>query len=165
MIRLSRHSRLWIGCVAGALAVAASLPVSAQVLAKQGDLEAETTEAEAPAMPTKGEQRLARLLEGRVAGAPQSCIRNLPSQRMQTIEGVAYVYGSGNTIYVQRTRDPSAIDDNDTLVVTRYGGGSQLCRFDFATTIDRYNGFFTGAVFFDDFVPYTREPSGTAGEG
>ncbi|MBU7573761.1 MAG: hypothetical protein KAF64_10435 [Hydrogenophaga sp.] len=160
MIRLSSPSRLWAGCVAGALALSAGLPVAAQSAPDQGDIEAGTRAA----APTKGEARLAKMLEGRVAGEPLSCIRNMPSQRMQTIDGVAYVYGSGNTIYVQRTRSPEAIDDNDTLVVTRTNG-TQLCRFDIATTIDRFNGFFTGAVLFEDFVPYTRAAKGTAGEG
>jgi hypothetical protein len=111
--------------------------------------------AEAPAPMTKGEKRLAKLLEGRVAGEPVRCIRALPTQRMQTIDGTAYVYGSGDTIYVQRTRDPSAIDDDDALVTTRFNA-SELCALDITTTVDRVLGFFTGAVFFEDFVPYTR---------
>lgn len=112
------------------------------------------TEAEA-APPSEGEQRLAKLLDGRVAGEPVRCIRALPSQRMQTIDGTAYVYGAGKTIYVQRTRNPDQIDDDDILVATRFGS-TQLCRLDQVTTIDRVLGFFTGAVFFEDFVPYTR---------
>ena len=116
---------------------------------------AEEPPAAAPAPMTKGEKRLAKLLEGRVAGEPVRCIRTLPSQRMQTIDGTAYVYGSGDTIYVQRTRDPSAISDNDALVTTRFNA-TELCALDITTTVDRVLGFFTGAVFFEDFVPYTR---------
>jgi hypothetical protein len=112
-------------------------------------------EAIANPVNTKGEARLSRLLAGRVAGEPVRCIRSLPSQRMQTIDGTAYVYGSGNTIYVQRTRTPHRINDNDALVTNRFNG-SQLCRLDIMTTVDPVNGFFTGAVFFEDFVPYTR---------
>jgi hypothetical protein len=165
MIRLTHRKRAMIGCVAASLAIAASSSLSAQIQAgAQGDLEAEVPEAQEAAGPTRGEQRLARMLEGRVAGEPTRCIRALPSQRMQTIDGTAYVYGSGNTIYVQRTRNPDQISDNDTLVVNRTNG-SQLCRFDLTTTIDRYNGFFTGAVFFEDFVPYTRERPEAKGEG
>lgn len=162
MIRLSQPSRLLIGCLASAMALAAAAPSAAQPAAAQGDLETETSGEKAT--PSRGEERLAKLLEGRVAGKPTSCIRTLPNQRMQTIEGVAYVYGSGNTIYVQRTRNPEAIDNNDTLVVNRFNA-SQLCRLDIATTIDRFNGFFTGAVFFEDFVPYTRQNSAGGGEG
>ena len=121
--------------------------------------------AEAEARPmTKGEARLAKLLEDRVAGEPVRCIRTLPSQRMQTIRGTAYVYGSGNTIYVQRTRNPDQIDDNDALVTTRFNA-SELCRLDQMTTVDRVLGVFTGAVFFEDFVPYTRVKSDSTGEG
>jgi hypothetical protein len=145
--------------VAALLAVA--LPAAAQ---EQGapDVQTETEAASAPM--TKGEKRLAKLLEGRVAGEPVRCIRSLPTQRMQTIDGTAYVYGSGETVYVQRTRDPSAIDDDDALVTTRFNA-SELCRFDMTTTVDRQLGFFTGAVFFEDFVPYTRVKAEASGEG
>ena len=105
---------------------------------------------------SKGEQRLAKLLEGRVAGEPVSCIRTMPSGRSTTIDNTAYVFGSGSTIYVQRTTKPERIDDRDTLVLQRFGGGSQLCRQDIATTIDPVTGIFSGAVFFEDFIPYTR---------
>lgn len=104
---------------------------------------------------TKGEQELAELLEGRVAGEPQRCIRMTPTERMHVIDDTAYVYGRGRTIYVQRTRHPDQIDDNDTLVSRRFSA-SQLCKLDTMTTIDAHNGFFTGVVFFEDFVPYTR---------
>ena len=83
---------------------------------------------------------------------------------MQTIRVTAYVYGSGNTIYVQRTRDPDQIDDNDALVTTRFNA-SELCRLDQMTTVDRVLGVFTGAVFFEDFVPYTRVKSEPKAEG
>lgn len=157
MTRVSVFARTLIGAGA-ALAVAAALPAIAQ---NQGEIEAGT---DGSALKTKGDVRLSKLLEGRVAGDPVSCIRSLPRDRMQIIEGTAYVYGSGNTIYVQRTRDPEQIDDNDTLVVNRFSA-SQLCRLDQMTTIDRYTGIFTGAVFFDDFVPYMRVKAEASTEG
>ena len=118
---------------------------------------ASNTDASEPAQTlTKGEKKLAKLLEGRVAGEPQTCIRTIPTGRMTTIDKTAYVYGRGNTIYVQRTHNPEQIDRRDVLVTRRFGGGTQLCKVDMTTTIDPLNGFLTGAVFFDDFVPYTR---------
>lgn len=111
-------------------------------------------EAEAKEM-TKGEKKLQKLLEGRVAGEPVRCIRRFESRRQRTIDDTAYVYGSGNTIYVQRTRNPESIDDDDILVIRKFGD-SRLCRLDQITTVDRFSGFFSGAVFFDDFIPYTR---------
>lgn len=105
---------------------------------------------------TKGEKRLAKMLEGRVAGEPTDCIRTLPTERSTTIDRTAYVYGRGNTIYVQRTKNPEQIRRRDALIIQRLGAGTQLCKLDIATTVDPVTGIFTGAVFFDDFIPYTR---------
>lgn len=155
---MKRASVLTSAALAAACAGLAFTPLAAQ---DAGDVEAE---AEAPAPMTKGEKRLARLLEGRVAGEPVRCIRTLPSQRMQTIDRTAYVYGSGDTIYVQRTRDPSAISENEALVINRFNA-TELCRLDMTTTVDRVLGFFTGAVFFEDFVPYTRVKAEASADG
>lgn len=111
-----------------------------------------------------GEEELAKLLEGRVAGEPQRCIRRHISDRMQTIDGTAYVYGRGKTIYVQRTKHPEDIDEDDVMVIRKFGS-SDLCRLESITTVDRYSGFFTGAVFFEDFVPYTKVDEAETADG
>jgi hypothetical protein len=101
-----------------------------------------------------GEEKLAKLLEGRVAGEPENCISEWQSRNMRVIDGTALVYGRGDTIYVNRTRNPQDIDRHDLLVFYRFG--SQLCRLDRVTTTDRISGFYTGNIFLTDFVPYTR---------
>jgi hypothetical protein len=143
-------SRPVITSLAAALALAAVAPAFAQ---SEGQPDAETTAEAAPQ--TKGEKRLAKLLEGRVPGEPQRCIRTTPNIGMETIDKTAYVYGRGNTIYVQRTSNPADIDGSDTLVSRRFSA-SELCRLDVFNTTDRVLGFFTGAVFFEDFIPYTK---------
>lgn len=115
------------------------------------DHQAEAAETEL----TKGEQRLARLLEGREAGEPQRCIRHRSTDRVTTIDGTAYVFGSGRTIYVQRTRDPEDISNHDTLFTRRFNG-NQICRLDIVEKIDPTIGIFQGNVFYEDFIPYTR---------
>jgi hypothetical protein len=139
-----------IAGLAAALALALAAPVLAQ---GQGQGDAESRPAEAPI--SKGEQRLAKLLEGRVAGEPVRCIRTVPNMPMETIGKTAYVFGRGKTIYVQRTRNPEDIDERNALVSQRFSA-SELCRLDVMSTVDPVLGFFTGAVFFEDFVPYTR---------
>ncbi|WP_233998682.1 hypothetical protein [Erythrobacter sp. YT30] len=132
-------------------ALGVSLMVSPAAFAEEkGDVEA-TAETEM----TKGEKRLAKLIEGRVAGEPQNCIRVFPNERLTVIDDTAYVYGRGNTIYVQKTSRPDRIDDRDVLVSRRFNA-TQLCRQDVVTTVDPVTGIFTGAVFFEEFVPYTR---------
>ncbi len=103
----------------------------------------------------KGEARLAKMLEGRVAGEPQSCISAMISDRLQVIDRTAVVYDAGKTLYVARPQSPSSLDADDILVIKRFG--SQLCKQDIIQTIDRTSGFMTGVLFLGDFVPYTKQ--------
>ena len=128
---------------------AACLAFSAAPAAADDHADEETIEM------TEGEKKLAEMLEGRVAGEPQSCIRTRLNNRLRVIDETAYVYGSGKTIYVQRTRHPERIDRDDILVQRRFNA-SQICKLDIVNTVERSIGIFTGAVFFDDFIPYTR---------
>ena len=107
---------------------------------------------------TRGEQKLAKLLDGRVAGKPQSCIRTLGNRNLQQIDGTALTYRDGDTIWVNYTRSPGNIDDRDIMVIDRFSGSS-LCRTDQVKLVDRINGFLAGVLFLDDFIPYTKADS------
>ena len=101
-----------------------------------------------------GEEKLAKQLEGRVAGEPVSCISLNTSRETQVIDGTAIVYGRGNTIYVNRPAHPSSLDSDDIMVTNIHG--SQLCRLDVVRLHDRSGGFYTGFVGLENFVPYRR---------
>lgn len=103
---------------------------------------------------TKAEMRLAKMLEGRTAGTGKSCITVDPNAQMTVLDGTAIVYRIGSTVYVNTTARPRDIDSDDVLVIRRMG--SQLCRTDIVTTIDRMGGFFSGTLFLTDFVPYKK---------
>jgi hypothetical protein len=103
----------------------------------------------------KGEARLAKMIEGRTAGSPVTCVSALNSNRMEVIDETAIVYDAGKTVYVGRPIDPSVLDPNDVLVTKRYG--SQFCASDSMRMVDRDGGFMTGIVFLKNFVPYTKE--------
>lgn len=107
---------------------------------------------------TKGEAKLAKLIEGRVAGEPKSCIRDYPVTSFRVIDGTAIVYKVGRTVWVNYTRDPESLDDRDTLVFRRFG--SQVCKTDIVTTIDPIGGYYTGNVFLSDFIPYRLPDKG-----
>lgn len=102
----------------------------------------------------ENEAKLARMLEGRTAGEPVSCISALRSNRIEVIEHVGIVYDAGNTIYVARPTDRRQLGRDDIVVIDRFGG--QLCHNDVIRTVDRYHGHTTGAVFLEEFVPYTK---------
>ena len=111
---------------------------------------------EAEAEMSKGEAKLAKMLEGRVAGEPEDCITTFGHGSMQVIDDTALVYKRGKTIWVNYTKHPESLDDDDYLVIRKYGSGSQLCRLDNVTTRDRGSNFFSGVIFLDKFVPYTK---------
>jgi hypothetical protein len=101
-----------------------------------------------------GEERLAKLLEGRVAGEPVRCISSSRARDMQIIDRTAIVYGSGSVIYVNRTKDASGLDSDD-VVVTRNPSG-QLCRSDTVRFYMRGTRTPSGFVNLDEFIPYRR---------
>ena len=127
-----------------------------------GLLAAPTVMADETEEMTKGEAKLAKMLEGRVAGEPSSCITMIGSRALTRIDETALVYKSGNTVWVNYTKTPDAIDNDDYLVIRKFSG-SQLCRSDQVTTRDRFSNMFSGVIFLDDFIPY-RVPE-TEGEG
>jgi hypothetical protein len=101
-----------------------------------------------------GEQQLDKLLEGRVAGRPVSCIPLSSSSDTQIIDKTAIVYDSGRTIYVNRPTNADTLDSDD-IMVTRVST-SQLCRLDTVRMHNRLGHNFSGFVSLQDFVPYTR---------
>lgn len=104
----------------------------------------------------KGEVKLAQMLEGRVAGEPERCIRLLGSDRLTIIDSTAVIAKHGDTIWVNRTANPETLDDDDRMTIRRFSA-SQLCRLDQVTTFDRYGDYYTGNIMLEDFVPYRRE--------
>ncbi len=102
-----------------------------------------------------GEEQLAKLLEGRVAGKPVDCI-SLPNvQSSSVIDKTAIVYGSGSTLYVQRPKTGASSLDSDDVLVTQLTT-SQLCSIDTVQLRDRNGGFWRGFVGLDKFVPYAK---------
>jgi hypothetical protein len=102
-----------------------------------------------------GEQKLAEMLEGRVAGEPKSCISTTRGGSLRVIEKTAVVYEAGDTLWVNRTAQPDTLKRDDVLIINKTSG-MQLCRLDNITTVDQASRFFTGVVFLKDFVPYKK---------
>ena len=116
-------------------------------------------QAEDPVAPTRGEAKLAKMLEGRVAGEPERCIRTFGSKSLTQIDDTALVYKDGDTVWVNYTSSPDSIDDGDYLVIKKFDATS-LCRTDQITTYSRTGNFFSGVIFLDDFVPYRKAEEG-----
>ena len=104
-----------------------------------------------------GEEKLARLLEGRVAGEPTDCIYLPRVRSSRIITDTAIVYDAGSTIYVNRPRAGAyGLDDDDVMVTEFHGGGSSLCSIDVVRLHDRSTLFYNGFVSLGEFVPYRK---------
>ncbi|WP_404482597.1 hypothetical protein [Novosphingobium sp. BL-52-GroH] len=131
------------------LAIAATFAVGAALLA-------------APAVDARtkltGEEKLAKMLEGREAGKPVNCIPYSQTQNTTVIDKTAIVYRVGSTLYVNRPTNVDRLDDDDVMVTKLYT--SQLCHLDTVQLHDRTAGFmWNGFVGLNDFVPYRKVAS------
>lgn len=119
-------------------------------------------EREAKRMSEVDAEAFAELTEGRVAGEPQSCINTLGrGNNLRIVEHVGMVYERGDTVWIALANNPRSLSDHDVPVIRRTG--SQLCKFDQITLVDRGSQFFSGVLFLDDFVPYTKVEDAEAG--
>ena len=104
------------------------------------------------------EAKLAKMLDGRVAGKPQDCIF-MPSIRgSRIVDNTAIVYDAGRTLWVNRPRSGAESLDDDDILVTRLHSSS-LCSIDIVELRDRYGHFYNGFVGLGEFVPYRKVTS------
>ncbi len=102
----------------------------------------------------RSDEKFAELTEGRVAGEPQSCVPALRGNRLQVVDYLGFIYEQGDTLWISRVKNPRSLGWDDIPIIERFG--SQLCKQDVIRTVDRGSNFFTGVVFLEDFVPYTK---------
>ena len=112
-----------------------------------------------PATNPKGEQSLARLLEGRTAGPPVNCIDPGRAFSAEIIDETAIVYRMpGGKLYVNRPRIGASLLDHDAVLLSRTVG-MQLCDRDIVHMVDRGGrgpARSRGAVSLGPFVPYSK---------
>lgn len=102
-----------------------------------------------------GEAELADLLKGRVAGEPVDCILDRGGSSLQIVDGTAFVFRRGPTLYVNRPEGARLLDHWDLPVIEKWGG-SKLCKLDRVELRDRGSQIGGPALFLARFVPYTR---------
>ncbi len=101
------------------------------------------------------EAKLARMLEGRVAGEPVNCISFRDIRSTEIVDDTAIVYRVGRTLYVNRPRGGAGSLDRDDVLVTRTTQ-SRLCSIDVVHLYDSASRIQSGFVSLGEFVPYER---------
>lgn len=103
------------------------------------------------------EAAYARLLAGKTAGAPQSCLDTDRPPTQLSAFGDKLVYRvSRRLVYVnQTTGGCEGVAHDDVLVTQRFQ--SRSCHGDIARTVDRVAQFTTGSCALGDFTPYRSQ--------
>src|SRR3546814_17468799 len=84
-----------------------------------------------------GEEKLAKMLDGRVAGEPRDCITLSSVTSSQVVDKTAIVYRIGSTMWVNRPENGAeSLDDNDNILITKLIS-PRLCSLDTVHLHDR----------------------------
>ncbi|SEL96953.1 hypothetical protein SAMN05216382_3012 [Sphingomonas palmae] len=97
-----------------------------------------------------------KLIAGKVAGKPQSCIDTRFRQAQLSAYGDKLIYRvSDKLVYVsQTTGGCERVAQGDALVTRQYQ--TRTCSGDIATTVQPVPGITTGSCALGDFTPYTK---------
>jgi hypothetical protein len=103
-----------------------------------------------------------RLLVGKVAQAPISCLPHYRSGDMRVIDDntIAFRDGTARTYIAHMQGGCSNLGFGHYALVTRQYGSADLCRGDIAQVVDTLSRITVGSCVFGDFVPYVRPGRG-----
>ncbi|HEU5286444.1 MAG TPA: DUF6491 family protein [Sphingomicrobium sp.] len=104
------------------------------------------------------ERHFQKLIAGKVAGQPVSCLPTYRSNDMVVIDDqtVAFRDGSRRVWVTDLGQGCANLGSGFYALVTRRHGGTGLCRGDIAHVADLTSGFTVGSCVMGDFTPYVR---------
>ena len=102
----------------------------------------------------KGEAKLAKIIDGRVAGEPVRCLDSTQRRNLEIVDRTALVFKDGDTLYVSRPAGVNFLTWSDIPVFEIWG--SQLCQMDIVHLKDRASGIGGPSLSMGEFVPYRR---------
>lgn len=115
-----------------------------------------TAPEQQPRRSPAGQQSLSRLLAGKTAGKPISCMQHYLSADMTPIDGRTVVFHSPGTAYlVQLSPGCDELARGGYALLTTERGGMGLCTGDIARVLDTTTRFTVGSCGVDRIVPYS----------
>ena len=117
-----------------------------------------STAPPAPPMRTaQAQDQYQRLLAGKVAGPPMSCMSTFRADDMRVIDDSTVIFRqSGNRVVLGHFAGGcNMLGQPGYALVTKQLGSSGLCHGDIATVVDTHSGFTVGSCVIGDFIPYT----------
>ena len=103
------------------------------------------------------QQEFDRMLAGKVAGPPQSCLPTYHQNDMVVIDESTIAFRQGSSrVYVNHMQGGCSNLGGAYALVTKQFGSANLCRGDIGQVVDLTNHMTVGSCVFGDFVPYSR---------
>ena len=111
-----------------------------------------------PGRSAKAEAHFQKLLAGKVAGQPLSCLPSYRQTDMVVIDDQTIAFRDGSRrVWVTNLRNScSNLGSGHYALVTKQFGGSGVCRGDIAEVADLTSGITVGSCVFGDFTPYMK---------
>ena len=103
------------------------------------------------------QQEFDRMLAGKVAGPPLSCLPHYRSNDMVVIDESTIAFRDGSRrVFVNHMMGGCSNLGGAYALVTRQFGSPDLCRGDIGQVVDLTTHSTVGSCVFGDFIPYTR---------
>lgn len=117
-----------------------------------------TTAPPAATDSARAAERSQRLLAGKVAKPPVSCLPAYRADDMIVIDANTIAFRqSGSSVYLAHMKGGcSQLGRPGYALLTKQYGTNQLCRGDIAQVIDTMSRMTVGSCVFGDFTPYVR---------
>lgn len=124
-----------------------------------GPLAACTGSYDREALTDRQQAELATALAGKVAGPKTSCISRVPQTNLSVISNGVLLYKVSRKLVYKNDLIGrcNGLTRGDPIVLRSFG--SQICRGDFATTVNVQTGMITGSCALGDFTSF-RTASG-----
>ena len=112
------------------------------------------TQLPAPTRTAEAQAELNKLVAGKTAGAPLTCLQHYRANDMVRIDESTVAFKQGRQVYVNHLIGAcSNLDSSFYALVTR-SNGTGLCRGDIAHVQDVSTGAIVGSCAIGDFIPY-----------
>lgn len=111
-----------------------------------------------PLRTADGQRSYDRLLAGKVAGAPVTCVPNYRTNDMTTVDGQTLIFRAGaSTAYlVKLSPGCEQVGRGNYALLTRQQGGLGLCRGEIAEAYDVMNRATMGSCVVEEITPFTQ---------
>jgi hypothetical protein len=112
------------------------------------------TQPPAPTRTAEAQAELNKLLAGKTAGRPLTCLQHYRADDMVRIDESTVAFKQGRQVYVNHLIGACSNLDNSFYALVTKSSGTGLCRGDIAYVQDVSTGTIVGSCGIGDFVPY-----------